>query len=149
MPSLHIHHLTPSEAETFRAALMLFEKVFAQPHGAALPTEHLQSLLNEPHFSVFVAEHDANVVGALTAYTLPTYYTGRPFVYIFDVAIEENYQRQGIGSQLLDAVKAYGKEIGAAELFVQADLEDTHALEFYRKNGGEAESVVHFTYPLT
>jgi aminoglycoside 3-N-acetyltransferase I len=145
---IKIHRLELSQSDVFRSVLMLFEEVFGIPHGAALSEKYLQKLLAEKGFSVFVAMTDEVIVGALTAYTMESYYSEKPFIYLFDLAVRGANQRQGVGSQLLQALRVYGKEIGAVEVFVQADLEDEHAIDFYTKNGGTPESVVHFTYPI-
>ena len=57
------------------------------------------------------------------------------FVEVNELCVAENAHRRGIGTALLDAVKAYAKEKGAkfVELGVQA--ENTEAQEFYKANG--------------
>lgn len=57
------------------------------------------------------------------------------FVEVNELCVAENAQGRGIGSALLDAVKAYAKEKGAkfVELGVQA--QNTGAQEFYKANG--------------
>jgi ribosomal protein S18 acetylase RimI-like enzyme len=110
--------------------------------------KYLQALLAKEGFFVFVALLDEKVVGGLTAYTLEQYYSERPLVYIYDLAVLSPYQRQGIGKMLMEGITAFGKEIGTEEVFVQADAADQHAIEFYRATGGIAEQVVHFYYPL-
>ncbi|WP_342775446.1 hypothetical protein [Leptospira ilyithenensis] len=42
----------------------------------------------------------------------------------------------------------YCKQNGVEEVFLQADLGDDYAIEFYRSTGTTPESVVHFYYPL-
>ncbi len=117
--------------------------------GFKMPDEnYLKQLLAQDDFFVFVASSDDKVVGGLTAYTLQQYYSQMPLVYIYDLAVKTEYQRQGIGKLLLSAITDYGKEIGVEEVFVQADEGDDHAIEFYHATGGMAEKVVHFNYPL-
>lgn len=148
MAEITTRRLTTDEVTVFQSVLALFEEVFAMKHGANLPQEYLGTVLGDPHFSVLIAEHDNQVVGALTAYTLSSYYSEKPLLYLYDLAVRATMQRQGVGSTLLKALQNYGQEIGAAEMFVQADLEDGYALDFYQKNGGTPESVVHYTYPI-
>jgi ribosomal protein S18 acetylase RimI-like enzyme len=95
-----------------------------------------------------VALLEEKVVGGLTAYTLQQYYSERPLVYIYDLAVLSHYQRQGIGKLLMEEITAFCKGIGMEEVFVQADQVDQHAIEFYQATGGIAEQVVHFYYPL-
>lgn len=95
-----------------------------------------------------MAVDGGKVLGGLTAYILAQYYTIKPVVYIYDLAVQTKFQRQGIGKQLLLALKDYGKSWGFKELFVQAHEEDSHALEFYQNTGGIPDKVVHYTYQL-
>ena len=92
---------------------------------------------------------DKKVVGGLTAHVLPLTYFPSSEVYVYDLAVETEFQRKGIGRQLINSLKEYRAGLHFKEVFVQADLEDGHALEFYRATGGMAESVVHFSYALS
>lgn len=109
---------------------------------------YLQSLLENCRFMVYVIRRNDETVGGLTAYILPSYYFKSSEVYVYDLAITTRLQRQGLGTKLMSALKDDCKARGFKEVFVQADLADNHALEFYRRIGGNAESVVHFNYPI-
>jgi ribosomal protein S18 acetylase RimI-like enzyme len=104
--------------------------------------------LESDSFIVFVALSGEKIVGGLTAYVLQQYYSLRPVAYIYDLAVSNNYQRQGIGKMLVADINDYCKSSGIEEVFVQADEIDKHALDFYHSTGGKAEKVVHFTYRL-
>ena len=145
---LLVKRLAPSELDKFVALIQVFEEVF-EMKGFQMPGEqYLQIQLAKDDFYVFVAMLEEKVVGGLTAYTLVQYYSERPLVYIYDLAVLDRYQRRGIGRKLMDEITAYCKESGVEEVFVQADQEDQHAIDFYQATGGIAEQVVHFYYPL-
>jgi aminoglycoside 3-N-acetyltransferase I len=75
--------------------------------------------------------------------------TVKPLVYIFDLAVQTPLQRQGIGKKLIDAINKFCTEAGMEEVFVQADVIDDYAIDFYRKTKPTAEEdVIHFTYTL-
>jgi GNAT superfamily N-acetyltransferase len=112
------------------------------------PDHHLKALLANNAFTVLVALDGDRVVGGLTAHTIPSYYCELPEMYLYDMAVATDHQRKGIGVKLLQTLKDHCRENGYSEIFVQADKPDTHALEFYRSTGGNAEQVVHFTYPI-
>ncbi len=140
--------LQPNDYIFFVELIYLFEDVFEMENFKIPQEEHLRKLLSKEGFYVFVAMLDNKVVGGLTAYTLDQYYSTKPLVYIFDLAIKREFQRQGIGKNLISAINTCCKELGVEEVFVQADLVDDYALDFYRSTGGIPEDVVHFTYPL-
>ncbi len=109
---------------------------------------HLQKLLEDKTFFIFVAIDQGKVVGGLTAYTLEQYYSEKRLAYIFDLAVLTRFQRQGIGQSLIQEFNSFCKNLGYEEVFVQADRVDDHAIEFYKKTNGILNDVIHFDYPL-
>jgi GNAT superfamily N-acetyltransferase len=146
--SIQVRRLDHRDLDKFLALIGVFEEVF-EMKGFKMPDEkYLQALLAKEDFFVFVALLEEKVVGGLTAYTLQQYYSERPLVYLYDLAVLSRYQRQGIGKLLMEGITTFCKAIGMEEVFVQADQVDQHAIEFYQATGGIAEQVVHFYYPL-
>jgi aminoglycoside 3-N-acetyltransferase I len=146
--SIQIKKLGKQDMDQFIALVSLFEDVFEMKNFQMPDKDHLQQLLEKDSFFVFVALADHQVVGGLTSYTLQQYYSIKPLVYIYDLAVRSEYQRQGIGKKLISAINSYCQEMGMEEVFVQADEEDGHALEFYRATGATSGKVVHFNYKL-
>lgn len=127
----------------------LFGEVFEMKNFTYPGKEYLAKVMSEEKFLVFVAVDGNNrVIGGLTAYVLTQYYSTRPLVYVFDAAVKVDFQRMGIGTKLMQSTIEHCRQLGAEEVFVQADLEDQHALDFYRATGGVPENVVHFYYRL-
>jgi aminoglycoside 3-N-acetyltransferase I len=137
------------EFELFIQLIRVFEDVFEMENFKLPDSNHLKKLLQDEDFIVVAALSDHVVVGGLTAYTLHQYYSVKPLVYIYDLAVKTEYQRQGIGKQLINHLNNWCKNKGVEEVFVQADLVDDHAIDFYRSTGARSEDVVHFYYPLT
>ena len=144
-----IQKLDAHGINSFVDLLRVFEVVFEMKAYSMPPQPYLQRLLEQDSFWIFVAVINGEVVGGLTAYVLPQYYTERPLVYLYDLAVNISHQRQGVGRQLLAGLTQYSRSLGVDEVFVQADGDDAEAINFYQATGGRAESVVHFTYPCT
>ncbi len=145
---IKIERLTHNDIHKFTELIRVFEDVF-EMKNFKMPDEHyLQQLLAKDSFFVFVATIEDKVVGGLTSYIMPQYYSTLPLVYIFDLAVKTEYQRKGIGKMLIAANNNYCQEIGAEIVMVQADEADDHAIEFYQSTGGIAEKVIHFDYPI-
>ncbi len=66
--------------------------------------------------------------------------------FIYDLAVRVDRQRRGIGRRLVSYVPASAAECGITDVFVPADDEDEHALEFYRALGGAPSAVTIFTF---
>jgi ribosomal protein S18 acetylase RimI-like enzyme len=127
----------------------LYEEVFEMTDFKMPPAAYLQTLLEKEHIIFYVALADEEVIGGLTAYVLNSVYFAAAEIYIYDLAIEKAHQRRGIGTRLIAELKNYCAQLGHKEVFVQADLEDQHAVDFYHKTGGLPENVIHFSYALT
>ncbi|AQG78030.1 GNAT family N-acetyltransferase [Spirosoma montaniterrae] len=146
--NVEIRKLMPDDVASFMELIHLFRDVLETDKVTSARPEHLQRLLARPDFLVFGAWSDKQVVGGLTAYVLTQYYSEKPVVYLYDIAVSEPFQRKGIATELLTKLTQYCRSLGVEEVFVQAYQEDTEAVSFYRATGGAAMSVIHFTYPL-
>lgn len=146
--NIQIKKLNKSDLPEFIQLIKVFEDVFEMKGFVMPPQEHLQQLLSDEKFIVFVAlDEKNNVVAGLTAYTLVQYYSTKPLAYIFDLAVATHLQRKGIGKRLITGINKYCRDAGMEEVFVQADKVDEYALDFYRKNNPtDEEDVSHFYF---
>ena len=139
--------MKPGEIEDFIDLVKLFSIVFEHEDFKLPAKAHLQLLLNRNDFIVFVAAVNEEIIGGLTAYSLQQYYSEKPLAYIYDIAVKGDYQRKGIGKDLINAFNTFCKKNGFEEMFVQAEKEDTHALDFYRSTNVDREQeVIQFSY---
>lgn len=145
---MSIEKLNHNDIGKFTALIRLFEDVFEMKNFIMPDEAYLQELLKKDDFFVFVAVLDNKVVGGLTSYIMHQYYSKSPLVYIFDLAVEKEFQRKGIGRKLIAANNDYCREIGVEAVMVQADEADDYAIDFYHSTGATAEKVVHFDYLL-
>jgi len=144
--NITIKQLTAADLTQFKQMLLLFANVF-EMHDHKMPGEgHLKKLLNNENFIVYIALHENEMIGGLTAHVLPSCYAESSEVYIYDLAVKTSFQRKGAGKKLLQVLTEYCGKNNCKGFFVQADEADTHALEFYRSTGGSPKNVVHFNY---
>lgn len=143
-----VKKLEVTEIDTFLELIQLFEAVFEMKDFSMPPVQHLQELLAQKTFLVFVALHNGKVAGGLTAYSMRQYYNTREAVYVYDLAVASSMQRKGIGSALIDALTTHCKKSGIELVFLEAEESDLHAIEFYRSTGADEEKVRFFSYQL-
>jgi len=146
--NIQIQKLKHTDIDKFIDLIRVFEDVFEMTNFTIPAETYLMQLLAKEDFFVFVAVLDNNVVGGLTAYTLQQYYSVSPIVFIYDIAIKTEVQRQGIGKRLISKLTNYFRDRGYEEMFVLADEIDEHAIEFYRSTGATEGRVVNFNYIL-
>lgn len=141
-----VRALGPGDVVTLRALLSLFGKVFddrATYEGNPPGDEYLQRLLASENVVVICASRESQVVGGLAGYVLPKFEQARSEFYLYDLAVDEQYRRQGVATSLIEELRSLAAERGIYVIFVQADYGDDPAVALYTKLGTR-EDVMHF-----
>jgi len=141
-----VRRIGRSDADLFAAMLDLFAEAFDDPenYSAARPSaDYIQDLLCRDDVVILVSLAGETVVGALVAYQLRKFEQERSEFYIYDLAVDENWRRQGVATALIEKVKEIAKAKGGWVVYVQADYEDPPAIALYTKLGVR-EDVLHF-----
>ncbi|MBT0811111.1 GNAT family N-acetyltransferase [Litoribacter ruber] len=148
--NLDIKVLTPADLGTFQELLDVFDHVFEYKPYTRPDSNYLVEVLRKDGFIAVVATVDNQTVAGLTAYVLTQYHSTKPLLYIHDLAVFQPFQRKGIGSRLLEFLKEHCVRNGFQEMYLQAELEDKYALDFYRSTGPSDElQAVNFNYMTT
>lgn len=129
-----------------RELFAMMAEVFREEHDH-LGDDYLDALLSRESFWAIAALAGDEVVGGLTAHTLPMTRAESSEIFIYDVAVRGDRQRRGIGRLLMESLREAAAASGSHELFVPADNDDLHALDFYRVLGGVPSPVTFFTFP--
>jgi len=113
------------------------------------PTDdsYLCSLLGKEHVIVLVALVSGQVVGGLVAYELEKFERARSELYIYDLAVAEDYRRRGVATALIQQLRDIAASRGVWVIYVQADYGDNAAIGLYEKLGVR-EDVMHFDIPI-
>ena len=143
-----IQRLRAGDRNLARRLFAVMAEVFEEP-GEELSDRYLDELLSRETFWAIAAVADDDVVGGLTAHTLPMTRTESAEVFIYDVAVRADWRRRGIGRQLVTLLRAAATAGGLSDLFVPADSTDGDALDFYRALGGVPAPVTMFTFVKT
>ncbi len=126
--------------------LSVFANAFEdqESYQSAIPTdEYLNKLLAREDFIPLVAVADGKVVGGLAAYVLQKFEQERSEIYIYDLAVLEQYRRRGVATGVINKLRDIAREIGAYITYVQADYGDEPAIKLY-ESLGTREDVLHF-----
>lgn len=145
MSTFVTQRLGASDHDLARHLFAMMADVFEEPHRE-LDDPYLGALLARPDFWAFVALEGEEVIGGVTAHALPMTRSPTYELFIYDVAVRTDRQRRGVGRLLLQALREGAAAAGITVAFVPADDEDTHALDFYRALGGEAQAVTIFNF---
>jgi aminoglycoside 3-N-acetyltransferase I len=104
---------------------------------------YLTRLLASDTFIAVAAFAAGQVVGGLTGYVLHKFEQERSEFYIYDLAVAEEFRRQGIATELINSIKRIAQQRGIYVIFVQADYGDDPAVALYTKLGTR-EDVMHY-----
>ena len=135
-----------SDIEQLKELLNVFGEVFGEPetYQASVPSDsYLESLLGDDTFIALVAVIDGNVVGGLAAYVLRKFEQERSEIYIYDLAVSQQFWRRGIATGLINKLREIARDLGAWVIYVQADEGDEPAIKLY-ESLGTREDVHHF-----
>lgn len=115
------------------------ESVFAHPWSL----ESLKNLLEDENSVAFVAVDNDIICGYCGVNTI------LDEGYITNVAVMENYRKQGIGRMLVNALVNFAKDKSLAFLTLEVRKSNTPAINLYSKNGFETvgERKNYYTSP--
>ena len=114
--------------------------------AGALGDAYIDGLLCREDLWLIAAWDDGVVAGGLTAHILAMTRSESSEVFLYDIGVRPTSQRRGMGRALVEALRSDAAAAGLGDVFVPAENEDVHALDFYRALGGEACAVTHFTF---
>lgn len=138
--------LEASDVEDFKKLLLVFLRVFKNaPYDTG--DNDLKMLLERPDYYVVAAFDKDIVIGGATGYELKLPNTKNE-LYMYDLAVEEKYRKQGIATALVDELKVHAKKNDVSVMFVEAETNDHDAVGFYRSLGAEQIKVEHFNIKM-
>lgn len=142
---VEVTRLTPRDRELARRLFTTMAEVFGQG-SEALSDDYIDRVLAREDFWALAARVDDLIVGGLTAHSLPMTSSSSSEIFIYDIAVRSDCQRQGVGRRLLGELCRRAAAGGIGVAFVCADNADTDALDFYRALGGAASPVTLYTF---
>ena len=140
-----VKRLTPADQAEARRLFALMSEIFDEPHEP-LGDEPLRALLARGDVYAMAATVDGQMAGGATAYALPMTRSAAYELFLYDIAVAPAHQRRGVGRALVTTLRQAAAEAGIALMFVPADNQDLHALDFYRALGGVPSETTFFTF---
>ena len=84
---------------------------------------------------LLVAKHEGQVVGMVTMQRLISSAEGDYVGQIEDLVVKEDYRKMGVGSRLINKMRAIAQEYGYKRIQLAADEANANALRFYTRRG--------------
>ena len=104
MRDVRTTRLGAGERELARRMFSVMAEVFGEA-GAPLTDSYIDRLLTREDFWAIAAVYGDDVVGGVTAHTLPMTRAEGSEIFIYDVAVQPGFQRRGIGRRLMEELR--------------------------------------------
>ena len=100
--------------------------------------------------ALFLAFQGKEAVGFIIAHRLQRFDKRQAGILLYKVNVNENFRRQGIGKALVEAVKNWGRETGADEVWVLTNKANIPANALYKSTNGTAKNSddIMYTFKL-
>lgn len=137
-----ITRLTPNEWKKALDSIRLFwDTVPSQ--------ETIVKFLGNSQNILLSAEVDDAIAGQVIGYILDRWDKDEAMLFLYSIDVAQTYQRKGIGTALIEAVRKLGREQGCSEAFVFTNCSNIAAMQLYQSTGGKRsnpDDVVMFEY---
>ena len=116
--------------------------------------ESLRAFLGDPDCWLFAAVQENRVIGFAYGYALQRLNTQRKMLYIHEVGVLDDWQRQGIGTRLMEELLKACEAEHICKMFLTCYQNNAGANALYRKAGGkccdesQGEDTVYW-FPIT
>jgi aminoglycoside 3-N-acetyltransferase I len=97
---------------------------------------------------VIVALNNGVVIGGLTAYELDMYKEETTEIFLYEIAVEPLYRRNGVAKELIESLKKVCVSKGIREMYVGTEKDNYPAIKLYKATGGKMEEIAWFVYDL-
>ena len=100
------------------------------------------NLINESYGDKFILRHGIDYAGALWVGKTKDQFTCEDIGYILGIYIEEEYRGHGLSRKLIRSAEEWCKEKGLVHLSLNVSTVNDRALELYKTEGFEPQSMV-------
>lgn len=110
--------------------------------------KYLFNLLSRDTFYVIAALKNGVVAGGLTAYELDMYKEEAPEIFLYEIAVDPLYRRNGIAKELIASLKEICASKGINEMYVGTEKDNSAAIKLYKSTGGKMDEIAWFVYNI-
>jgi PhnO protein len=98
-------------------------------------SERIERMNKDKNYKTFVAVFEDKVVGCITMVQTMALEYEKGYLKINGLAVQEHFQKKGIGTKLLKHAENYALEKGLSYLILNCGFQRTKAHEFYESKG--------------
>lgn len=146
---ISIKKLSIKDIEIAKELFTFFQSNDGISNPFILAESKFKAMLSDNNFHVFVAIKGTELLGGLTAFQLDMYKAIPAKILLYEIAVELNHRRQGIGKKLIQELTNYSETRGINKILVLTTTDNTEAIAFYKATNGNLENnQVCFSYSI-
>ncbi len=109
---------------------------------------YLKQVLGDKNCYYILCLDDSTPVGYLSAFRFPAVETADFQVYLYDIAVDEQFRQQGLGSRMIEELKRHCGENKVDYIWVGTSLDNEAAQRTFVKTGARkiSETYVEYIY---
>ena len=146
--SLEIKKLDSEDVDLAKLLFLFFQVDDGVENPTSAPDKYVEELLLRSDFHVVVALENGMLVGGLTAYELKKYKIEDTEMFLYEIGVEENHRRKGIGKGLIEFLKNICLKKEISEIFVATEMDNEPAKTLYKATGGNFEATAIYSFSL-
>ena len=133
---IDISALTEYDGDIAATMGVLRRQLSTKYDGSPIPRDLIEEIIESPYHDILLAIDDSDKIVGMVAVSI-VMMTTRRNVYMEDLVVDENCRGKGIGGQMLEAVKEWGRKKGCQRLeFTSTSRENKeNAVKFYESHG--------------
>lgn len=141
-----LNQYTPEIANRIRELLIQLSR--SGKDRGEIPKEWFDNLISSPCHDMLIAYDDDEKIVGIATLSIIMGPIVRKVAYLEDFVTDASLRRQGIGSNLWNAMLSWAKEKGCSELCFTSGQGRETAQAFYLKRGAEIYDTNFFRYKL-
>jgi ribosomal protein S18 acetylase RimI-like enzyme len=139
MPSINYTRIRSENTE-------LLDRVAVDVFDEPIVPKRLAAHLENPANLLIVAVTDGVVIGQVAA--VLHHHPDKPTeLYVDEVGVTPEHQRQGIATRLMEEIVTWGKSLGCEEVWLGTEIDNTAARALYVQYA-EAQEIVMYSWEL-
>ncbi len=133
---IDISALTEYDGDIAATMGVLRRQLSTKYDGSPIPRDLIEEIIESPYHDILLAIDDSDKIVGMVVVSI-VMMTTRRNVYMEDLVVDEACRGKGVGGQMLEAVKDWGRQKGCQRLeFTSTSRENKeNAVKFYESHG--------------
>jgi ribosomal protein S18 acetylase RimI-like enzyme len=148
MTAIATRPATPDDLDALAPLFDAYRRFYGQPGDVALASEYLHDRMERGESAILVARADGQLLGFCQLYPSWCSVAAARIFVLYDLFVEADARRAGVGTALMLAAQAFGRAAGAVRLDLSTARSNVTAQALYESLGWRRDDV-YLAYNLS